>query len=162
MKPFIFLGALAISLSLAVPAFADWEIQNPADYSAAGALSVGVGVLQTIAAPVQLTGELLDSQNPVDASGKAARNLSDGVSATGIGVVYLLEGTRQGLSELTVDSIKAGSVLVGTTVEAINDSIPKVTITFSDKGQPTQKTIPLVVRKQYVQMHEKLEDQPCP
>jgi hypothetical protein len=161
MKQWMTIGLLSLSLGVSLPVFADWEMQTPADYSAAGALSAGAGVLYTLATPVVLTGAVLDSQNPVDISGQGVKEIANGVSATGVGVVYLLEGTRRGLSELTTDSILAGSTLVGTTVEAIKENIPTVTVTFHNQGQPVHKTIPLVVRPQYVEMHEKLEAQPC-
>ncbi len=166
MKPQFILAALVIPFCMNSFALADGGIpadsMSPADYSAAGAISVAAGVLQTIATPIKFTGELMDSQNPATVSDKAANNLSEGLSATGTGIVLLTEGTGKGLSELTTDTIQAGSVLVGTTVEAVKASIPTVTITFNnDKQQSVKKSIPLVVRKQYVEMNEKLEDQPC-
>lgn len=154
-----------IPLSLTSVAFADggapWNDSSPAEYSAAGALSIGVGALQTIATPVKLTGQILDSQNPVDASGRAMKNLTQGLTLTGAGVVLLVEGTGKGLSELTTETIKTTGNLVGTTVETINDHIPRVTITFNHDNQPARKTIPLVVRPHYVEMNEKVEAQPC-
>lgn len=163
-KQFMY-SLVLIPLSLSSAAFADgsapWSDSSPAEYSAAGTLSIGVGALQTIATPVKLTGQILDSQNPVDASGRAVNNLAEGLSLTGAGVVFLVEGTGKGLSELTTDTIKATSTLAGTTAETINDYVPRVTITFNHEGHPARKSIPLVVRPQYVEMNEKVEAQPC-
>lgn len=166
MKPRLLLSAFIIPVCMSTVAFADGGVPSdsltPADYSAAGAISVATGTLQTIATPIKFTGELMDSQNPADVSGKAAKNLTEGVSTTGVGIVMLTEGTGKGLSALTTNTIEAGSFLVGTTAEAVKSAIPTVTITFNNqKQQPVKKSIPLVVRKQYVELNEKLEDQPC-
>jgi hypothetical protein len=154
------LSILVTSVLLTTPAFADWttEESTPGELSAAGALSVGAGVLYTLATPVIVTSELSTHSNPV---GVSLIDSAAGVSMTGTGIVLLLEGTGKGLSELTADTLQATDTLAKLTTETVAAGIPRVTIEFPDQcGKPVKKSIPLVVRKDYVEMYEKVETKP--
>lgn len=154
------LSVLIIGMLCRLPAYADWN-PTPGELSAAGALSTGAGILSTLATPLVLGGELSTNPDPLDASANTLRHAGRSLSHTGLGIVFLLEGTRKGLSELTEDSLHAAGTLTYLTMDTVASGIPKVTIEFPDKtGSAVKKSIPLVVRKEYVQMHERVEITP--
>jgi hypothetical protein len=169
--------AMLAMACVAVPglAQADWK---PAEELSAGAVSIGAGTLALIATPIVIPaaalGAVVDGNNPSTAAVEAGLSTTVGSAALmGTGLVMLVDGTGRGLGKLTVDSLEssvyaAGEVADSVTTVATNvatsvkDSVPRVTVTWPEKGQVQKKSIPLVVRSGYVEMNEKLEDQPCP
>lgn len=160
------LGLAALLLLNPTAAMAESE-PTPGQEISGGALSVGTGALALIASPLAIpvagVNALVDGKDPSTAGAKAGLEMSStGAMLTGMGVVFLVDGTGRSIAKLSTEAISATSEAVEKTANAIKDNTPRVTVSWPDKaGKTTEKTIPLVVRPQYVQMNEKLEDQPC-
>ncbi len=164
MKKLLVLALLSAPLMslTSAPALAEWEMANPLELSGAGALSVGTGVLQVLASPLEVSNATLEGQDALTASGRGIHRAAEGVLMTGLGVVTLFEGGRKGLSDLTVNTLNATGTLLQVTSEVIANSTPSAKVRYQDtNGRSAEKDIPLVVRPEYVQMHEPVDCE-CP
>lgn len=156
MKAQIKALCLLTCLSITSLSFAEWN-PTPAEESLAGGISIGTGALAAIATPFIFTADVSNNQGLGTASSHSIRHMGHALAMGGTGIVMLVDGTGKGLSELTADSILATGALVETTVGSLNEGIEITRIALRKKdGGVEYKTIPLIVRPDYVQLHEKV------
>ncbi|MDX2085943.1 MAG: hypothetical protein SFZ03_11210 [Candidatus Melainabacteria bacterium] len=130
---------------LATFAFAPAAFAGEAtDASATGSGLAGAGVLSLVAAPVVLTGA-------------TALGASEGTGQ----IVKLVSETGEGLSELTVGTLET----VLNTTDELSKAVPVVEVHLYRVQQavpavepPQPKKIPLVVRQNLLQMHQRVEN----
>jgi hypothetical protein len=142
---------LSVLMLLSLPSHAGLLDESASDASG----MVAIGALSAVAAPVLITGGVvgLAGQGAVGASavaGSAAGAASTVAASAALGVVRLVSETGGGLSELTGDALSAVN-------ESVIENTPTVRVVVEGPNRRVApRDIPLVVRKDYVQMNEPL------